>query len=82
MITIDQSNPTAFYSRSQVSKLTGISARTLMRWQASGRYMPQSSTHRGRVKVWLYSEAQVEEMLQDPPYMKQGRPPKTKDVNA
>lgn len=53
-----------------------------MRWQASGRYMPQSSTHRGRVKVWLYSEAQVEEMLQDPPYMKQGRPPKTKDVNA
>ena len=86
MITIDHDTqqrggeiPAGFYVRPKVSQMTGISVSTLFRWQSEGLFMPQSSVQRGQVKVWLYSESQVEDLLRDPPYQKLGRPPKNKN---
>lgn len=81
VITIDGSTkgvrngvPAGYYLRSDVSRLTGISTSTLIRWHKIGHIEPVTSQKRGNMRIWLYSEAQVEALLQDPPYQKLGRP--------
>lgn len=86
MISIDHSTeegqkgvrngvPDGFYLRTDVSRMTGISTSTLIRWHKAGHLEPERYQEHGVLRIWLYSESQVEELLTDPPYRKPGRPP-------
>ena len=90
MISIDRSTrggekgvrasvPEGFYLRTDVARLTGVSISTLIRWHKAGHLEPERCQMRGSLRVWLYSEAQVETLLQEPPYQKTGRPPKEQE---
>lgn len=70
--------PDGFYTRGEVSKITGISVASLRRWRDTGHVVPVRIKEYGQVTVSLYSSEQVESLLADPPYQKPGRPPKEK----
>ena len=90
MISIDRSTrggqkgvrsriPDGYYLRTDVARLTGVSVSTLIRWHKIGHLEPMKFQDHGAVRVWLYSEAQVEALLQKTPYQKTGRPPKEQE---
>lgn len=67
--------PEGYYLRADVARLTGISTSTLIRWHKVGHIEPALFQDHGSVRVWLYSQEQVEALQSDPPYLKTGRPP-------
>lgn len=56
--------------------MTGVSVSTLTRWQKDGHLVPERFQDYGKVRVWLYTEHQVEEIMMNPPYRPTGRPAK------
>lgn len=68
--------PEGYYLRTDVARLTGVSVSTLIRWHKSGHLEPVRFQDHGSLRVWLYSESQVEDLMRETPYQKTGRPPK------
>ena len=68
--------PPGYYTRTDVSKMTGISIATLTRWRNKNYVIPERVEQFGQTEVGFYSEAQVNMLLESPPYLKPGRPPK------
>lgn len=71
--------PEGYYLRTDVARLTGVSVSTLIRWHKIGHLEPDRYQKHGSLRVWLYSEAQVEALLHETPYQKTGRPPKEQE---
>lgn len=68
--------PQDYYTRREVSRITGVSVATLIRWRDSGLVVPVRTEQYGQTLVGLYSEEQVNRLLEDPPYQKPGPTPK------
>lgn len=62
--------PDGYYTRAQVSSLTGISASTLTRWRKSGHFVPERAEEFGSIRVHLYSEAQLRRLQTNAPYQR------------
>lgn len=56
--------------------MTGISIATLARWRDREYVMPERTEKYGQTTVGLYSEAQVNMLIESPPYQKSGPAPK------
>ena len=64
--------PPGYYTRREVSRLTGIGVATLARWRDNGLVTPARTETYGQTVVGLYSEHQVNRLIENPPYQKPG----------
>lgn len=60
--------PDGYFTRSEVSAMTGVSISTLTRWRKSGHFMPERVEDYGKIRVGLYSQSQVDTLLEEVPY--------------
>ena len=68
--------PRGYYTRSQASKLVKRSPDTLKRWHKQGLAEPSSSMYSGKLRVCLYSNADIDHMIEVSKKQKPGRKPK------
>lgn len=72
--------PDGYYTREQAAQQIGRSRDTLRRWQKMGRFVPTQYMNVGKLKVWLYSEADIATLKDIAATVREGRPPKTKEA--
>lgn len=73
--------PDGYYTREQAAQQIGRSRDTLRRWQKMGRFVPTRFMNIGKLKVWLYSEADIVTLKEIAATVREGRPPRAKEVD-
>lgn len=61
------------YTVAEASKILGRHPDTLTRWRKSGLYSPSDSVIVGQLKVWLYTDKDLEEMKKLTKTLKPGK---------
>lgn len=54
--------PDGFYTRGAVAKMVGKSRRTIQRWHDEGIYKSTNRMAVGEILVWVYSDADIQNM--------------------
>jgi DNA-binding transcriptional MerR regulator len=65
------------YTITEAAKKVGRSTDTLRRWQEDGTFSPDDSVQMGKLKVRLYTDADIERLRKIAKAKKPGRPKKT-----
>ena len=76
--SIGQYTPDGWLTVSKTAKLVGCSIDTLKRWQRTGLYKPSGEMPMGKIRVWLYSPEDVENLKVIWRNTTPGRKPQTK----
>jgi DNA-binding transcriptional MerR regulator len=76
--SIGLKNPKDTYTRNQAALIVERSYDTLRRWQRQGLCVPSQEMTAGKLKVWLYSESDLEQLKYLARTQKPGRVPKKK----
>lgn len=71
--------PEGWYTTSEAAKKVGRSKDTLTRWRKDNTFNPEGYVLRGDLTVYLYSDADIEEMQALAAGMKAGRKPQEKE---
>jgi DNA-binding transcriptional MerR regulator len=69
--------PDNWYTRSRAARLINRSPDTLKRWHKSGLFIPSGNMSAGKLKVWLYSDSDIQTLKEVAQKQKPGRKPKT-----
>lgn len=68
--------PDGWYTLSQASDLVGRSRETIKRWHSSGTYRATNQMRVGKLRVWVYSDEDIQNMREVAESMQFGRPRK------
>ncbi len=74
--SIGANTPEHTYTRSRAAYQLNRSVSTLIRWHKQGLYVPSASMQSGKLKVWLYTEADIAALKTLSRAQKPGRKPK------
>jgi len=75
--SIGAKTPDSWYTRSRAARLVNRSPDTLKRWHKSGLCIPSGNMSAGKLKVWLYSDGDIQALKEVARNQKPGRKPKT-----
>lgn len=70
--------PDGYHTRSMAAAQVGRSIDTLKRWQETGVYKPTTQMVVGSLRVWLYSDADIELMKEVAAMQRPGKKAKPK----
>lgn len=73
--------PPGWHTKEEAARLVGRSKDTLKRWMQDGTYEPGGFIQRGKLTIWLWSDADIERMRDIAKTKRSGRPRANKNNN-
>ena len=74
--------PERTYTRTRAAYQVNRSVSTIVRWHKEGLYAPSESMQSGKLKVWLYTDADIVALKQIARVQKPGRKPQVRSADA